>query len=80
MSWWFWLSATGAMLAGSVAVKFVGIFVVVLVGFRAIADLWDILGDLSRPVVSDNLNDISFNCFAHLKYRLSELHHQAFPR
>jgi len=25
--------------------------VVVLVGFRAIADLWDILGDLSRPVV-----------------------------
>ena len=49
--WWFWLSATGAMLVGSVAVKFVGVFVVFLVGFRAIADLWEILGDLSRPVV-----------------------------
>lgn len=49
-SWWLWLSITGATLAGSVSVKFVGIFVVVLVGFRAIADLWDILGDLSRPV------------------------------
>lgn len=48
--WWFWLSATGAMLVGSVAVKFVGVFVVFLVGFRAIADLWEILGDLSRPV------------------------------
>lgn len=39
------------MLAGSVSVKFVGVFVVFMVGFRAIADLWDILGDLSRPVV-----------------------------
>lgn len=39
------------MLVGSVAVKFVGVFVVFLVGFRAIADLWEILGDLSRPVV-----------------------------
>lgn len=50
-SWWLWLSITGAMLAGSVSVKFVGVFVVFLVGFRAIADLWDILGDLSKPVV-----------------------------
>ena len=40
------------MLAGSVSVKFVGLFVVFLVGFRVIADLWDILGDLSYPVVS----------------------------
>ena len=39
------------MLVGSVSVKFVGVFVVFLVGFRAIADLWEILGDLSRPVV-----------------------------
>lgn len=49
-SWWFWLSSIGVMLAGSVGVKFVGLFIVIFVGFRAIADLWDILGDLSRPV------------------------------
>lgn len=39
------------MLSCSVAVKFVGIFVVIFVGCRTIADLWEILGDLSRPVV-----------------------------
>jgi dolichyl-phosphate-mannose--protein O-mannosyl transferase len=41
----------GVMLSCSVAVKFVGIFVVVFVGIRTIADLWEILGDISRPVV-----------------------------
>ena len=50
-SWWFWLSTIGVMLAGAVGVKFVGLFVVIAVGFRAISDLWDILGDLSKPVV-----------------------------
>lgn len=50
LSWWFWLSTVGVMLTGSVSVKFVGLFVVILVGFRVIADLWDILGDLSQPV------------------------------
>jgi len=49
-TWWFWLSTNGLMLAAAVSVKFVGLFVVCFVGFRVIADLWDILGDLSRPV------------------------------
>lgn len=48
--WWAWLVFTGTMLACCVSVKFVGLFVVLLVGFITIADLWDILGDLSRPV------------------------------
>lgn len=42
---------TGLMLTGAVSVKFVGLFVVAFVGVRVIADLWDILGDLSHPVV-----------------------------
>lgn len=43
--------SVGIMLSGSVSVKFVGLFVVTLVGIRTIVDLWEILGDLSRPVV-----------------------------
>lgn len=50
--WWFWLIFTGTMLACCISVKFVGLFVVLLVGLMTIADLWTILGDMSRPVVS----------------------------
>ena len=50
-AWWFWLSALGSALSCTISVKFVGLFVVLLVGVRAIADLWDILGDMSHPVV-----------------------------
>lgn len=49
--WWFWLSSTGMFMAGSFSVKFVGLFLVFLVGMRAIYDLWIILGDMSQPVV-----------------------------
>lgn len=52
--WWFWLAFTGTMLACCSSVKFVGLFVVLLVGLITISDLWDILGDMSRPVVSNN--------------------------
>uniref|UniRef100_A0A0P4XP58 Protein O-mannosyl-transferase 2 n=1 Tax=Daphnia magna TaxID=35525 RepID=A0A0P4XP58_9CRUS len=48
--WWFWLSSTGMFMAGSFSVKFVGLFLVFLVGMRAIYDLWIILGDMSHPV------------------------------
>jgi dolichyl-phosphate-mannose-protein mannosyltransferase len=50
--WWLWLGFTGTMLACCISVKFVGLFVVLLVGLMTIADLWNILGDMSRPVVS----------------------------
>ncbi|PKU41730.1 protein o-mannosyl-transferase 2 [Limosa lapponica baueri] len=46
-SWWFWLSLTGVNLAGAMGVKFVGLFVVLLVGLNTIYDLWDLLGNLS---------------------------------
>ena len=34
--WWSWLAATGACLAGAISVKFVGLFVVLLVGLMTI--------------------------------------------
>lgn len=52
LKWWSWLIFTGLMLACCSSVKFVGLFVVLLVGLITIGDLWNILGDLSRPVVS----------------------------
>ncbi|RZC38810.1 protein O-mannosyl-transferase 2, partial [Asbolus verrucosus] len=51
-SWWFWLVFTGTMLACCISVKFVGLFVVLLVGLMTLADLWNILGDMSRPVMA----------------------------
>ncbi|VEN44946.1 unnamed protein product [Callosobruchus maculatus] len=51
VKWWLWLLFTGTMLACCISVKFVGLFVVFLVGFMTIADLWNILGDLTRPVM-----------------------------
>ncbi|NXC88155.1 POMT2 transferase, partial [Cercotrichas coryphoeus] len=50
-SWWFWLSLTGVSLAGAMGVKFVGLFVVLLVGLNTICDLWDLLGNLSLSLV-----------------------------
>ncbi|XP_065564081.1 protein O-mannosyl-transferase 2-like isoform X2 [Artemia franciscana] len=50
LSWFCWMSFTGVMMTGALSVKFVGLFAVVLVGLHAITDLWDILGDLSKPV------------------------------
>jgi len=48
--WWVWLSATGVALVGAITTKYVGAFTVLLVGLRAITDLWIILGDMSHPV------------------------------
>lgn len=50
--WWLWLLFTGTMLACTISVKFVGLFVVFLVGLHTISDLWDELGDLSKPVIN----------------------------
>lgn len=50
--WWFWLFLTGTMLACTISVKFVGLFVVILVGLHTINELWNVLGDLSKPAVS----------------------------
>ncbi|XP_053553342.1 protein O-mannosyl-transferase 2 [Bombina bombina] len=46
-SWWLWLSLTGVNLAGALGVKFVGLFVVIMVGLNTAQDLWQLLGELS---------------------------------
>lgn len=56
-SWWLWLSFTGASLACTISVKFVGLFVVLLVGFYTAYELWRELGDLSKPIVSKLINE-----------------------
>merc|ERR1711892_386575 len=42
--WWGWLAVTGSMLAGAISVKFVGLFVIALVGMYTAIDLWNLLG------------------------------------
>ncbi|XP_031634027.1 protein O-mannosyl-transferase 2 [Contarinia nasturtii] len=49
--WWIWLLFTGTMIACTISVKFVGLFVILLVGIHTINDLWIELGDLTKPVV-----------------------------
>ncbi|XP_022901838.2 protein O-mannosyl-transferase 2 [Onthophagus taurus] len=49
-TWWFWLAFSGTMLSCCISVKFVGLFVVLLVGLMTIGDLWTVLGDLTKPI------------------------------
>lgn len=46
---------TGVNLAGALGVKFVGLFVILLVGLNTIWDLWRLLGDLSLSLVNQNI-------------------------
>ncbi|KAM9788125.1 protein O-mannosyl-transferase 2 [Syngnathus typhle] len=50
-SWWFWMILTGVNLAGALGVKFVGLFVILLVGLNTVSDLWRLLGDLDLSLV-----------------------------
>ncbi|TRY55370.1 hypothetical protein DNTS_034398 [Danionella cerebrum] len=50
-SWWLWLLLTGVCLSGSLSVKFVGLFVILLVGINTALDLWRLFGDLSLSLV-----------------------------
>ncbi|XP_061552168.1 protein O-mannosyl-transferase 2 [Phycodurus eques] len=49
--WWFWMVLTGVNLAGALGVKFVGLFVILLVGLNTVSDLWRLLGDLDLSLV-----------------------------
>lgn len=44
---------TGVNLAGALGVKFVGLFVTLLVGLNTVWDLWRLLGDLSLSLVNN---------------------------
>ncbi|CAL8300074.1 unnamed protein product [Boreogadus saida] len=50
-SWWLWLLLTGVNLSGAIGVKFVGLFVILLVGLNTAGDLWALLGDLRLSLV-----------------------------
>ncbi|XP_050696089.1 protein O-mannosyl-transferase 2-like [Eriocheir sinensis] len=50
-AWWGRLAYTGLALGCVVSVKFVGVFVVSVVGLYTCLDLWDTLGDLRTPLV-----------------------------
>lgn len=52
LEYWLWLTFTGTMLACCISVKFVGLFVVLFAGLVTVADLWQVLADLSKPLVS----------------------------
>ncbi len=54
-SWWLWLVLTGVNLAGALGVKFVGLFVILLVGLNTVWDLWRLLGDLSLSLVNSSI-------------------------
>ncbi|XP_028837720.1 protein O-mannosyl-transferase 2 [Denticeps clupeoides] len=50
-SWWLWLILTGVNLSCALGVKFVGLFVILLIGLNTARDLWIILGDLQLSLV-----------------------------
>lgn len=54
-SWWLWLLLTGVNLSGALGVKFVGLFVILLVGLNTVWDLWRLLGDLSLSLVNSSI-------------------------
>lgn len=51
LGWWMWMSVAGLSLGCAFSVKWVGLFVIALVGLRTIRDLWDLLGDLRNTKV-----------------------------
>lgn len=53
--WWFWIVFTGVNLAGALGVKFVGLFVILLVGLNTVSDLWRLLGDLDLSLVNSHV-------------------------
>ncbi|KAI8787689.1 protein O-mannosyl-transferase 2 isoform X1 [Biomphalaria glabrata] len=52
LPWWIWLTNTGISLACALGVKFVGLFVILLVGYTTISDLWRLLGNHSISLVA----------------------------
>lgn len=65
--WCLWLSLTGVNLAGALGVKFVGLFVILLVGLNTVWDLWRLLGDLSLSLVKCCIFFNDTGCRYHLQ-------------
>lgn len=80
-SWWLWLVLTGVSLAGALGVKFVGLFVILLVGLNTVWDLWRLLGDLSLSLVisiylmaltANNVCEPKFDCIFWLQVDIAK--------
>ncbi|XP_047131962.1 protein O-mannosyl-transferase 2 isoform X2 [Hydra vulgaris] len=50
--WWGWMLCTGYFLACTFSVKWVGLFVILFVGLTTIHDMWQLLGDLTLPIMT----------------------------
>lgn len=74
--WWLWLFFTGTMLACTISVKFVGLFIVILVGLNTITDLWDVLGDLANPIVRIRYLTLLLSFIEHSYYMILDTYHQ----
>lgn len=61
--WWFWLMFTGTMLSCTISVKFVGLFVVLLVGLYTASDLWANLGDMNKTIFT-SIKELIARAFA----------------
>ncbi|KAI9220194.1 Dolichyl-phosphate-mannose-protein mannosyltransferase-domain-containing protein [Blastocladiella britannica] len=49
IDWWTWLILTGVALGFVSSVKWVGFFIVALVGLYTLENLWDLFGDTEMP-------------------------------
>ncbi|KAI7831049.1 Dolichyl-phosphate-mannose-protein mannosyltransferase-domain-containing protein [Kickxella alabastrina] len=46
-TWWFWLTATGAMMGCAASCKWVGLFLFPIIGLSTVSDLWAKIADRS---------------------------------
>jgi len=51
IKWWIHLSICGIFLACAISTKFVGLFVILLIGLCTVKELWDLLGDWDLSLV-----------------------------
>eukprot|EP00731_Ephydatia_muelleri_P028261 Em0019g1134a len=51
LEWWYWLALSGLFLGCAFSVKWVGLFVILLVGLSTAKDLWDLLGNLKLTML-----------------------------
>lgn len=49
--WWYWLTMTGLGMGAAVSSKWVGLFVIAMVGTSTVKDLWMKITDASLPLV-----------------------------
>eukprot|EP01137_Pigoraptor_chileana_P024283 Opistho-2@91975 len=49
--WWMWLLLLGASLSCALSVKWVGLFVIALIGVHTLLDLWRLIGDQKLSIL-----------------------------